>query len=420
MTSSGFGAAEHAVILGIDGLAVRTLHHAIATGHAPHLAALRASGAFTDDARCTQPSSSLPNWASTLFSAPPAFHGVHGARLDGAVRPATLPDGGLWPNIFRAAKSGKRAGVSTAAFFSWPPLRQLLPPGSLNVSVLEECASCEDCLRVEPQLLSRFEQATRRSRFTLSWLYFDALDECGHARGGDSDAYLPLVREVDGWVGRVVESLRRANLLDSTALLVMSDHGRAARGGFDHGGFTTAEMQVQWLLVGPGVRRNHRIRAPVSIMDGAPTLLHLLGIPPPVQFYGRAVLEAFERGTAEPAGAPPAWWFASENATAADVRMAPAIPRTSRPHSRPATYSKWYLHAHAPSVAVGAAIGAAAAAAAILCARKWRRRSARGDRGYERPTLAGALVRHHPAADRLRAAAGQNSGDDDEHFPLVG
>ena len=104
MQAASFGSADHAVLLGLDGLSVDALHAALAAGHAPRLARLRARGAFTDDARCTQPSFSLPNWASTLFAAPPTFHGVHTTRLDDDVRPAALPPGATWqisPHSFR-------------------------------------------------------------------------------------------------------------------------------------------------------------------------------------------------------------------------------------------------------------------------------------------------------------------------------
>ena len=146
--SNGFGAADHAVLIGLDGLSISSLHTAIASGHAPRLKALRSRGVFTDDARVTQPSMSLPNWASTLFAVPPTFHGVHEPVLDDDVRPATLEPGGTWPNIFTIVRRARGPQFSTAAYYSWPPLRQLLPPTSLNVSVLTPCSSCDQCLKV--------------------------------------------------------------------------------------------------------------------------------------------------------------------------------------------------------------------------------------------------------------------------------
>jgi arylsulfatase A-like enzyme len=105
-------------------------------------------------------------------------------------------------------------------------------------------------------------------------------------------------------------------MLDRTALLVMSDHGRE-KTGRDHGGFTTAELAVQWLLTGPAVRKGVRLSSPISIMDTMPTLLHAVGVPPPVQFYGRPVREAC---------APP---------RASNARGPSRRTRSTRPH-RPA------------------------------------------------------------------------------------
>ena len=124
-----------------------------------------ATGAFTDDARCTQPSRSLPNWASTLFGSPPELHGVHAyGELDDAVRPATYPAGTTWPNIFASARA-VRPRISTAAFFSWPPLKLLLQPTSvLNTTELRFCSSCEACLRVEPRLAASYAAALKKQR----------------------------------------------------------------------------------------------------------------------------------------------------------------------------------------------------------------------------------------------------------------
>ena len=51
-----------------------------------------------------------------------------------------------------------------------------------------------------------------------------------------------LVRKVDRLLGKLERALREAGMLERTMLLVMSDHGREARHGKGHGGFTTAEM----------------------------------------------------------------------------------------------------------------------------------------------------------------------------------
>ena len=218
------------------------------------------------------------------------MHAHH--ELDDMVRPATYPVGTTWPNIFASARA-LRPSLRTAAYYSWQPLQLLLQPtGALNASVLRPCTGCDECLRVEPRLGTAFTAALRRRKFELSFLHVDLLDECGHERGDAHPSYAGLVRIADRIVGGVLRMLREEGMLKHTTLLVMSSHGRDARTGKVHGGFTTAELAVQWLLYGAGVRRG-QIGQPVSIIDSAPTLLHALGIPPPLHMHGRAVIDAF-------------------------------------------------------------------------------------------------------------------------------
>lgn len=71
--------------------------------------------------------------------------------------------------------------------------------------------------------------------------------------------------------------------------------GRDAPTGRSHGGFSTAELEVPWILSGPGVVAG-RLTVPISSTDAAPTLLHALGVTPPEQMHGRVVAEAFGGG----------------------------------------------------------------------------------------------------------------------------
>ena len=240
----GFGVAEHAVLFGIDGLSIRALHAAIDSGAAPALKALRNRGIFTDDARSMMPSDSLPNWASALFSAPPEMHGIHTKSLDDDVRPATYPTGALYPNLFTAGRA-QRPSLTTAAYFSWPRLKQLLPPESMNSTVVLPCQGCDACMRSEPALTDAFLSELRRARGpSLSFFYLDMLDECGHTVGDGSATYEKAVSIVDAQLARILHALRQAGRIERTLIVVASDHGRDAAGRH-HGGFTTSELAFQ-------------------------------------------------------------------------------------------------------------------------------------------------------------------------------
>ena len=264
--------------------------------------------------------------------------------------------------------------------------------------------------------------ALRSQRFGLSWLYLDALDECGHARGDRSKSYGALVRMVDGIVGKVVTTLREADMLHKTTLLVMSDHGRESQ-GFGHGGYTTGELSVQWLLSGPGVRQGVTLETPVSIMDGAPTLLHALGVAPPLQMRGRVVREAYEavqdaapgRGVGTTEGS--LWSVHERSATVASMRE--AVAREMPPPLKGPIQQSVARLLHGwdgASVQLGIVLGVLSVLAWLGISRYFEgSRQAQSRHRFGSATLLGQghelnSIRRHPAAHRLRAAAGGGAG----------
>ena len=53
-------------------------------------------------------------------------------------------------------------------------------------------------------------------------------------------------------------------------------------------------MTIPWLAAGPGIARGVRLSGPVSIIDTAPTIAHLLGLPRPANWRGWVVSEALQ------------------------------------------------------------------------------------------------------------------------------
>ena len=52
------------------------------------------------------------------------------------------------------------------------------------------------------------------------------------------------------------------------------------------------DLTIPWIACGAGIREGHRIEAPVSLIDTAPTLAHLLGLPRPPEWEGQVIEEA--------------------------------------------------------------------------------------------------------------------------------
>ncbi|MYB53560.1 MAG: hypothetical protein F4X77_15395, partial [Acidobacteriia bacterium] len=113
-------------------------------------------------------------------------------------------------------------------------------------------------------------------------------DEAGHTHGGASDAYREVIASVDGCLGRIVDQVG-----PHVTLVALSDHGhihRRGRGG--HGGLEPEVLYAPFVLAGPGVRHATRIEA--EIVDIAPTISTLLGIPIPANSQGRVLWEALD------------------------------------------------------------------------------------------------------------------------------
>jgi arylsulfatase A-like enzyme len=93
------------------------------------------------------------------------------------------------------------------------------------------------------------------------------------------------VRFADEQIGRLVATIERLGLTRRTIVIVTSDHGEAFyehHNKWGHGMMIYDEiMHVPLVMWGPGrIPAGRRIRTPVSLVDLAPTILELAGLPP--------------------------------------------------------------------------------------------------------------------------------------------
>ena len=105
------------------------------------------------------------------------------------------------------------------------------------------------------------------------------------------------VRYVDDHVAAVVAALRARGLWDDTLFVLTADHGESLGEHhyyFAHGWYLyDDELRVPLLLHGPGVPAGGRVRQSVSLVDLAPTLLDLLGLPASETMEGRSLRPLF-------------------------------------------------------------------------------------------------------------------------------
>ena len=102
----------------------------------------------------------------------------------------------------------------------------------------------------------------------------------------DSDfwRYMNALHESDAAFGRLIEGLRQRNLLENTLFVVFGDHGEAFGehpGNFAHTLFIQEEnVRIPLVIAAPGaIETPVRLSRIASVIDIAPTLLDLLGLP---------------------------------------------------------------------------------------------------------------------------------------------
>jgi predicted AlkP superfamily pyrophosphatase or phosphodiesterase len=248
---------------------------AIEKAETPHLDSLWREGAFTWSARTVMPCVTLPAHVSMFRGVSPQRHGV----ADNTHQPSAS----AFPSILELTHA---AGLHTAMFYSWGPLRDLAAPGKLRMGHCREAVYGQDNDSGVARAAAAY-LVEERPDFAV--LYFGDVDITGHLHGWMSPAYLQALERNDRALGEVLRALESAGLREGTTFLVVSDHG-----GHDHvhGSDVPDDMTIPFILSGAGVKRGHRIAAPVDVRDVASTLAHLLGVEPAPCWEGRPVVDA--------------------------------------------------------------------------------------------------------------------------------
>ena len=276
----GLAAVEHVLVIGCDGLGSLAFN----ATNAPVMHRLMSEGSWTLKARGVMPTSSSPNWASMIMGAGPEQHGVtsNDWETNKFEIPAleTGPDG-LFPTMFRSVREARKS-ANISVVHDWDGFGRLFE---------RRCVDLVANIKGSPLTAAAAADVIRTNRPTLTFVHFDDVDHAGHSFGWKSPQYTKTVDMIDTLIGDLLKAVKDAGIADSTVVLITADHGGV---GTKHGGPTIEELEIPWILHGPGVAKNHEIRGPVNTYDTAPTVLRALGIQPPAAWIGHPVQEAFQ------------------------------------------------------------------------------------------------------------------------------
>lgn len=271
---------KRVILIGIDGMGVDGFQEA----KTPSLDELVGKGAISLATRAVMPTVSGPNWSSHLLGAGPEQHGItsNGWTVNDYTVAATKTDvDGYFQSIFSLIRE-KMPKSKTCFYYDWDALANYY-----NLKTIDQV-----------QFLKTFEESFEKATPWIiennplfSFIYIGHPDEVGHKHHWGSRKYIKALEDVDASIGDFLAALKSANMFDDTHFIVVTDHGGGKHG---HGGLSMAEIEIPWIISGPGVIQNKVIEQTNDVFNTASTIAYLLNLEQPYEWIGRPVLGAFE------------------------------------------------------------------------------------------------------------------------------
>ena len=238
-------------------------------GH-PFAETLLSQSSYTMQAKTVMPSVTLPCHMSLFHSVTPQRHNV----LTNDYTPPVRPVEGLFEQINRF--EGK-----TAIFYDWEQLRDLSRPGSLDFSYMAAGHGAEGMHKSLQMTLSEICRYIPAELPDFVFFYIGVTDEVGHKYGWMGEEYMASVREALDAMQQVISILPA-----SYRVIITADHGGHER---YHGTDQPEDMTIPVICRGPEFAAGKQLSS-VSILDIAPPVTKLLGIPANRDWEGHSLL----------------------------------------------------------------------------------------------------------------------------------
>ncbi len=168
-------------------------------------------------------------------------------------------------------------------------------PGQSNPSSVERSAG---------QVITRANTWLAQNSSAPLFLWVELSDP----ERASGDSYNAAVAALDAAAGKLLAALRSVKLYDDALIVIAADHGQSlgAHGEDTHGVFLYDDTMHVPLAVKLPQNQNagRRVRGRASLVDIAPTILEIAGVPVPSQMQGQSLLRMAKAGSSAD---PPAY-----------------------------------------------------------------------------------------------------------------
>ena len=272
---------KHVIIIGVDGMSP----DGVMKAHSPNMDSLMAQGSHSFECKAQLPTVSSPNWASIIMGVPPAAHGIWSNKWQ--VRDikdsvyCNGKKGHIFPTIFRVLREQKRH-AKIMCFAGWWSFVRLVEP---RVSTAKQRTLWTGLV------CSRAVTSIKLRKPDLLFIHLNDVDETGHKYGHGTPEYYKAVSDADEVVGKIMKAVKSAGIEESTVIMIIADHGGIGKG---HGGTTPQEINVPFIIAGPGIKKGYTLKSNPRNYDTTVTLAKMLGLTVPACWEGKDITEIYE------------------------------------------------------------------------------------------------------------------------------
>lgn len=234
----------------------------------PFVEELKMISTYTLNGVSVLPAKTLPCHMSLFTSTTPDIHNV---RSNTYQCPTQRVEG--------VVEQIRACGRTTAMFYGWDEMRDVVRPGGLLFSQLYSFQAPGYC---DALLTARAVEYIKKEKPDFLFLYLANTDEVGHHEKWMSEAYLCAISDALDCVKSILSELS-----DEYTVIITSDHGGHE---YDHGDDVPNDTTIPAFFVGAPFEKGKVIEGNFSIMDIAPTVTKIMGVPAQDCWLGRSII----------------------------------------------------------------------------------------------------------------------------------